>query len=67
MKTVNIHQAKAQLSRLIDDASKGKAFIITEAGKAMVKVALLDAPAFSRIVPDEFDRMDVEGIFSGKA
>ena len=39
MLTVNIHEAKAQLSRLLDRAAKGEPFIIAKAGKPLVKVA----------------------------
>ena len=38
MTTVNIHKAKTQLSRLVDEAAKGKPFVIAKAGKPMVKV-----------------------------
>jgi prevent-host-death family protein len=44
MVTVNIHEAKTQLSKLVDQAVKGEAFIIAKAGKPLVKVAALDAP-----------------------
>jgi prevent-host-death family protein len=39
MKTVNIHDAKTHLSKLIDAAAKGEPFIIAKAGKPMVKVS----------------------------
>ena len=66
MKTVNIHEAKTQLSRLVDRAARGEAFIIAKAGKPLVKVSAIDAPASPRRlgflkgeiqVPDDFDRM----------
>jgi prevent-host-death family protein len=68
MKTVNIHAAKTQLSRLVDLASKGEPFIIARAGKPLVKVVPLgpDEAAGGRrlgfltgevAVPDDFDRM----------
>lgn len=41
MLTVNIHDAKTHLSRLVDQASHGEAFIIAKAGKPMVKVVPL--------------------------
>ena len=44
MKTVNIHDAKTPLSKLIDAAANGEPFIIAKAGKPMVKVAPIDAP-----------------------
>lgn len=66
METVNIHEAKTQLSKLVDQAVKGKPFVIAKAGKPLVKVIALDAPvAPKRIgfldgeisVPDDFDSM----------
>jgi prevent-host-death family protein len=66
MKTVNIHEAKTQLSRLVDRAAKGEPFVIAKAGKPLVKVTAIDAPAKPRrlgflkgeiAVPDDFDRM----------
>jgi prevent-host-death family protein len=66
MNTVNIHEAKTQLSRLVDRAARGEAFVIAKAGKPLVKVTAVDAPAEPRRlgflkgeieVPDDFDRM----------
>jgi prevent-host-death family protein len=68
MQTVNIHEAKTQLSRLIEQAVKGDSFIIAKAGKPLVKVVRLDAPSGGQIrrlgflagqitVPDDFDSM----------
>jgi prevent-host-death family protein len=80
MKTVNIHEAKTQLSRLVDEASKGEPFVIAKAGKPMVKVTALGAPVGTEVkrlgfmagqisVPDDFDRMgeeEIERTFSGE-
>ena len=44
MLTVNIHEAKTQLSRLIAQALKGEPFLIAKAGTPLVKVSALDAP-----------------------
>ena len=80
MKTVNIHEAKTQLSKLVDDASKGEPFVIAKAGKPMVKVTALGVPVGTEVrrlgfmegqisVPDDFDRMgeaEIERIFSGE-
>ena len=75
MVTVNIHEAKTELSKLVDRAAKGEAFVIAKAGKPLVKVVALDAPAAPRrlgfqageiAVPDDFDRMgeaDVAALF----
>lgn len=60
--------AGTSLSRLIDRAAKGEAFIIAKAGRPMVKVVPLDQPAASEarrlgfmsgqfVVPADFDRM----------
>jgi prevent-host-death family protein len=71
MSTVNIHEAKTQLSRLVDKAAKGKPFVIAKAGKPLVKVVALDAPAAPKRmgflageirVPDDFDTMGTEAI-----
>jgi prevent-host-death family protein len=72
MLTVNIHEAKTHLSRLLDRAARGEPFIIAKAGKPLVKVVPLDAPESGQnrrlgfmegqiVLPDDFDRMgDVE-------
>ncbi|HEX8817643.1 MAG TPA: type II toxin-antitoxin system prevent-host-death family antitoxin [Terriglobales bacterium] len=68
MKVVNIHQAKTQLSRLVEEASRGESFVIAKAGKPKVKVTALTSPSGSRVrrlgfmrgqfsVPADFDRM----------
>ena len=81
MKTVNIHEAKTQLSKLIEQASKGESFVIAKAGKPVVKVTALSSPTGAQVrrlgfmtgqisVPDDFDRMgkeEIERIFGGGA
>ena len=79
MRTVNIHQAKTHLSRLVERAAKGESFVIAKAGKPLVKVTPLDAPAEARrlgfmagqiAVPDDFDRMgskEIARLFGGGA
>ena len=42
MRTVNMHEAKTQLSRLVADAAAGEPFIIARAGKPLVKVVAVD-------------------------
>ncbi len=77
MEKVNIHQAKTNLSRLVDRAAKGEPFVIAKSGKPMVKVVPLDAPPPAKIrrlgflagklkVPDDFDRMgdaEIQSLF----
>ncbi len=71
MRTINIHQAKTHLSRLVDEAEKGDSFIIAKAGKPKVLVTRLDAPeapAKRRLgfmkgmftLPDNFEELDRE-------
>jgi prevent-host-death family protein len=68
MHNVNIHEAKTHLSRLVDQAAEGEAFVIAKAGKPLVKVVPLedsDIGTASRIgfmrgevvVPEDFDRL----------
>lgn len=42
--TVNIHEAKTHLSRLVDQAAKGREFVIAKAGRPMVRVVTVEAP-----------------------
>ena len=42
MRTINIHEAKTHLSRLVEQAAKGESFVIAKAGKPMVKVTSLE-------------------------
>jgi prevent-host-death family protein len=79
MRTVNIHEAKTHLSRLVDRAAKGEPFVIAKAGKPLVKVVPLDEPAARQpkrlgflegqiTVPDDFDTMfadEIEKMFYG--
>jgi prevent-host-death family protein len=44
MRTINIHEAKTHLSRLVDEAVQGESFVIAKRGKGLVKVIPLDAP-----------------------
>ena len=79
MRTVNMHEAKTQLSRLVADAAAGEPFVIARAGKPLVKVIAVDAPASgtkSRLgfmegqftIPEDFDRIgaaEIEAMFDG--
>lgn len=44
MQTVNIHAAKTQLSRLVDEAAAGQEIVIARAGKPVAKLVPLTAP-----------------------
>ena len=43
--TVNIHEAKTHLSRLIDEVAAGAEIIIAKAGKPMARLSPISAPA----------------------
>lgn len=73
MQTINIHEAKTHLSRLVDKASQGEPFIISKAGKPLVKVVPLNANTDKEIrrvgflegmfsIPEDFDQMGKAGI-----
>ena len=80
MLTVNIHEAKTHLSKLIEKAVKGESFVIAKAGKPLVKVIPLNAPDAEQVkrlgfmagqitVPEDFDHMastEIEHIFGGE-
>lgn len=78
MKTVNIHEAKTQFSKLIEEAVSGRPFVVAKAGKPMVVVAKLDAPTPNRLgflagqghIPDDFDTLgdaEIQALFDGPA
>ncbi|MBN8508223.1 MAG: type II toxin-antitoxin system Phd/YefM family antitoxin [Burkholderiales bacterium] len=46
--TVNIHEAKTHLSRLVEQAAKGHEFVIAKAGKPMVRVIPIEPPPAKR-------------------
>jgi prevent-host-death family protein len=73
VRTVNIHEAKTHLSRLLEEAVNGEPFIIAKAGTPLVKVTRIDevetrpkrrtgflAGQFS--IPDDFDQVHAEEI-----
>ena len=75
MRTVNMHEAKTHLSRLVAAAADGDPFIIARAGKPVVKVVPLHSPMPARMrrtgflngqisVPPDFDRMGSDDLNS---
>jgi prevent-host-death family protein len=76
MTTINIHEAKTHLSRLIETAAGGGTVVIAKAGKPIVKLTAVDTPSVParRLgfmagqfhVPDDFDTMgqaEIETLF----
>jgi len=64
MRTINIHAAKTQLSRLVEDAAAGEEIIIAKAGKPVARLCALASTRPRRVlgrlrgkihVPDNFD------------
>ena len=78
MLTVNIHEAKTHLSRLIERAAQGESFIIAKAGKPMVRVVAIQPVGGRRAlgglagayaVPADIKSgfaQDIESMFRGK-
>ncbi|MFO1466509.1 MAG: type II toxin-antitoxin system prevent-host-death family antitoxin [Steroidobacteraceae bacterium] len=69
-KTVSMRKARAQLSRLLDQAAAGQEFVITKAGRAMARLVPLESKPqpkkFGLLkgqinVPDDFNRPLDEG------
>ena len=71
MRTINIHEAKTHLSRLVDEAVQGEPFVIAKAGKPKVLVTRLDdSPSVPKrligsmkglyTIPENFEEIDRE-------
>lgn len=78
METVNIHEAKTHLSRLIEEVASGKEVVIARAGKPVARlVPYLSQPERRPgsmkgrlVVPDDFDdplSEELLDLFEGKA
>ena len=76
MKTVNIHEAKTHLSRLLEGVAKGESFVIAKSGKPVAKVTPIVEKPVQRIgfmegqfeVPDDIDtpfKKEIEEMFYG--
>lgn len=64
MRSVNIHEAKTHLSRLVDEVSEGHEVVIAKAGKPVARLVPFRVPPQRRklgalagrfSVPDDFD------------
>ena len=64
MISVNVHEAKTNLSRLLKRVAAGEEIIISKAGKPMAKLSPLSKPQTNRVpgldkgvvqIPDDFD------------
>lgn len=72
MQTINIHDAKTQLSRYVDQVATGEEIIIARAGKPVARLAPLETKPTRQLglgkgkftIPDNFDTMHQEEILS---
>ncbi|MCF3946662.1 type II toxin-antitoxin system Phd/YefM family antitoxin [Acidiphilium sp. AL] len=74
MNAINIHAAKTQLSRLIDEAEAGHETIIARAGRPVARLVPLNAVGTKRRlgilagkfrVPDDFDAPLPDDVLDG--
>lgn len=78
MRTVNIHEAKTNFSRLVDEAFGGEVIVIAKAGRPVAKLTRLEAPVERpprlgfldgmATIPDDFDTMasdEIIAVFEG--
>jgi len=49
LRMVNVHQAKTQLSRLMDDAHAGETIVLAKAGKPWARLVPLASPPPQRV------------------
>ena len=79
METFNIHEAKTNLSRLLEEVQQGRPFIIAKAGRPIARVVSIEDSeskpepkekkrlgflAVQIEVPEDFDRMGEEEILA---
>jgi antitoxin (DNA-binding transcriptional repressor) of toxin-antitoxin stability system len=57
MKTINFHEAKTHLSRLVEKAARGEPFVIAKAGKPVTSDHVMAVVALPPIHKDPFDRI----------
>ena len=75
MTTVNVHQAKTQLSKLLQQVEAGETIVIVRAGKPSAQLVPINAPSKGLKPPgamrdrisisDDFD-LPLDGLFDGK-
>lgn len=80
MRTIEIHEAKRHLPRLVQEVADGDPFVITRDGRPLVKVVSVETPepaearrtgfmADEISVPPDFDGMgstEIEAMFDGE-
>jgi prevent-host-death family protein len=77
MKTVNMHEAKTHLSKLVEQALQGQPFVIAKAGKPLVQVTMIETVSPQRTgflkgqveIPADFDDIaadEIKTLFEGE-
>jgi prevent-host-death family protein len=73
METVNIHEAKTHLSRILERVARGESIVIARSGRPIARLTAVESPTASaqrRLgflageirVPDDFDRLGEDEI-----
>ena len=78
MKSVNVHEAKTHLSRLLAEVEQGEEIVISRGGKPVARLLKFEVPAARPkrqlgldrglfTIPDDFDEPDpeIEALFYG--
>ena len=77
-KTINIYEAKTQLSALVERAAAGEEIVIAKAGKPRARLIALPAKSSTRVpgrwkgktwISDDFDEplpKDIQAVFEGR-
>jgi len=63
MKTVNIREAKTQLSRLLEQVTAGEEVIIAKAGKPIARIVPISNKSRKRVLDSEKGRFEVPDDF----
>jgi prevent-host-death family protein len=76
MQTVDIHQTKTQLSRLLADVERGEEVIVAKAGRPIARLVPIQRPVRQRVfgkdaglfeVPDDFYNPLPDEVMAGLA
>lgn len=64
MKTVNVHEAKTHLSKLLKQVEEGEEIVIANAGKPVAKLTRVSSAGQKRIFGSEAGRFQVPDDFN---
>jgi len=63
VKTVNVHEAKTQLSRLLERVERGEEIVIARAGTPVARLLPFTPPGLARELGMDEGRVDIPGDF----